>query len=154
MSRVFAKKRMINESLKDSWMIHGIQYFATENLIYIPIYNKFTTESGLLSVKLKECHPWRPPDVFFNGKDVITYYGELSNKLSLFEDFEKITKQKCLCCSSILCSNNWTVNKHIIDIKHEFQKIFDLRFRISQRFWAKRIASRLLIEDIPLCDFL
>ena len=90
MSRVFARKRMINESLKDSWMIHGIQYFATENLIYIPIYNKFTTESGLLSVKLKECHPWRPPDVFFNGKDVITYYGELSNKLSLFEDFEKI----------------------------------------------------------------
>ena len=64
MSRVFARKRMINESLKDSWMIHGIQYFATENLIYIPIYNKFTTESGLLSVKLKECHPWRPPDVF------------------------------------------------------------------------------------------
>ena len=71
-----------------------------------------------------------------------------------FKDFEKITGQKCLCCSSILCKNNWAVSKHIIDIKHEFQKIFDLRFRISQRFWAKRIASRLLVEDIPLDDFL
>ena len=154
MSRVFARKRLINESLKDCWTMHGIQYFDTENLIFIPILNKFTMEYGYLSVKIKECHPWRPPNVFFNGKEVITYYGELSNKLSLFKDFEKITKQKCLCCSSILCNNNWTVSKHIIDIKNEFQNIFDLRFRISQRFWAKQIASRFLVPDIPIDDFL
>ena len=154
MSRVFARRRLINESLKDNWIIHGIQYFETENLIFIPIYNKFTTECGYLSVKINECHPFRAPNAFFNGKDVITYYGELTNKLSLFDDFKKVTDQKCLCCSSILCKNNWGVSRHIIDIKNEFQKIFDLRFRISQRFWAKRIASRLLVEDIPLDDFL
>ena len=154
MSRVFARRRLTNESLQDSWIDHGIQYFDRENLIFIPIYNKFTTEDEVLSVKIHECHPFRPPDVFFNGKNVITYYGELTNQLSLFKDFEKITGQKCLCCSSILCKNNWSLNKHIIDIKNEFQKIFDLRFRISQRFWAKRIASRLLVEDIPLYDFL
>ncbi len=154
MSRVFARRRLANESLRDSWVDQGIQYFDTENLIFIPIYNKFTTEYEFLSVKINECHPFRVPTVLFNGEDVLTYYGQLTNKLSSFKDFEKITGRKCLCCSSILCKNNWVVSKHILDIKNEFQEIFDLRYRISQRFWAKRIASRLLVEDIPLDDFL
>ena len=154
MSRVFARNRLTNESVRDSWRIHGIQYFDTENLIFIPIYDKFTGEDGYLSVKINECHPFRVPTVLFKGQDVLTYYGQLTNKLSSFKDFEKLTKQKCLCCSSILCKNNWGVSRHIIDIKNEFQEIFDLRYRISQRFWAKRIASRLLVEDIPLDDFL
>jgi len=42
----------------------------------------------------------------------------------------------------------------IMDIKNEFQEIYNLRFRIAQRYWSKRIASRYLVEDIPLDDYL
>jgi len=154
MNTVFAEKRLTAESNKHSWWAFDIQYFKSDNLIIVPIYNTFTTNYNYLSIKIKECYPFRPPDVIFNGKNVIRYYGELSNVLSTYKDFEKLTGQQCLCCSSILCSNNWSLNNHIIDIKNEFQKIYDLRYRISQRFWTKRIASRYLVEDIPLDDFL
>ena len=63
MSRIIARNRLVNESLKDCWTMHAIQYFDTENLIFIPIYDKFTGEYGYLYVKINECHPFKVPTV-------------------------------------------------------------------------------------------
>ena len=107
-----------------------------------------------LVVKIKDCYPFKSPEVTFNGTDIITYYGQLSQVLSSNLDFEKLTGKRCLCCCSIVCGNNWSVHNHIIDIRNEFQDIYNLRFRMAQRYWSKRIASRYLVEDIPLDDYL
>ncbi len=92
--------------------------------------------------------------MIFNGQDVISYYSKLTSILSTNIDFKNVTGKRCLCCCSVVCGNNWAVTNRIMDIKNEFQEIYNLRFRIAQRYWSKRIASRYLVEDIPLDDYL
>ena len=147
-------RRLLHEKNRHAWATHGIEFFEDDNIIYIPIYDKFTNDVVFLVVKIKACYPFKSPEVTFNGTDVITYYGQLSQVLSSNLDFEKLTGKRCLCCCSIVCGNNWSVHNHIIDIRNEFQDIYNLRFRMAQRYWSKRIASRYLVEDIPLDDYL
>ena len=147
-------RRLLHEKNKDSWEFHGIEYFEDDNIIYIPIHDKFIDDVTLLVVKIKNCYPFRSPEVIFNGQDVISYYSKLTSILSTNIDFKKVTGKRCLCCCSVVCGNNWSVTNRIMDIKNEFQEIYNLRLRIAQRYWSKRIASRYLVEDIPLDDYL
>ena len=154
MSRIYGRSRLLREAERDQWDQQNIQYFMNDNTIFILVFDKINKDNHILTVKIQESHPFKSPDVFINGKNLIDYYGELNNALSNYKDFEKIIGKTCLCCSSIICGNNWTLNNHIIEIKNEVEEILNLRFRFVQKFWARSIASRYLIIDIPLDDFL
>ena len=123
MSRIYGRSRLLREAERDQWDQQNIQYFMNDNTIFILVFDKINKDNHILTVKIQENHPFKSPDVFINGKNLIDYYGELNNALSNYKDFEKIIGKTCLCCSSIICGNNWTLNKHIIEIKNEVEEI-------------------------------
>ena len=80
-------------------------------------YDKFIDDVALLVVKIKNCYPFKSPEVIFNEQNVISYYSKLTQILSTYTDFEKLTGKRCLCCCSVVCGNNWSVTNRIMDIK-------------------------------------
>ena len=52
-----------------------------------------------------------------------------------------------MCCSTILCKNNWGPHYTIKDILEEFTSYINLKQRVLERFWLRTIMKK---NDIPL----
>ena len=151
--------RLRNEEERDNWDLHGIHAFLQEGGIYTVIRNKLFTNEKILMMNGFESYPFRPPRVTFDGDDVLQLYVKLSSfeNQSMCDDFRNMRKSEnlveCLCCTSILCRDNWGVCDTISKIVTEFNMFCDMRKRTQVRFWSRRIASRYLVEDIPLFKY-
>jgi hypothetical protein len=119
------------------------------NIEIIELYSKYKTfnieyNENIIKFRLKniELHitnnyPFQPPKVFIKEKPYIEFLIIKSNKIKhILYDY---IKYECLCCSSIICPNNWTASYHI-------QKIID---EISNVNYLKCITKyHLTIQDI------
>ena len=94
----YNSRRLKNESKKWNENYIYIDPNTVEVKIIIPEYQINTS----IIIKITDCYPFQPPEVFFKNKNIIeiirTYFQE---------DYVKITRNECMCCSSILCENNW-----------------------------------------------
>ena len=150
-------RRLANEAIRDNWRELGIVHFIKEKIIYIPVNNMWTEEENLLTVVIKPIYPFRSPSVTYNGKNMFIFYRELSDctNKKIRDDISKLIGDSvCMCCSSLLCGNNWSVHNTIKNILDEFEKFCQIKKRSVERFWSDRIASRFLVEDIPLREYL
>ena len=150
-------RRLANEAIRDNWDELGIEHFAEDNTIYIPVNEMWTQEENLLTIVYKSTYPFRPPTITYNGKDILVFYRELSDCSSkkIKDDLSKLLgTESCMCCASLLCGNNWSVHNTIKNLLEEFEKFRNIKKRSVERFWSYKIASRFLVEDIPLYEYL
>jgi hypothetical protein len=145
-------RRLANEAIRDNWDDLYIEHFIEDKTIYIPV-----EDENLLTVVYKSAYPFRPPSVTYNGKNLLIFYRELSDcsNKKIRDDMSKLLGDSgCMCCSSLLCGNNWSVHNTIKNLLEEFEKFRQIKKRSVERFWSDRIASIFLVEDIPLREYL
>ena len=65
----------------------------------------------------KDNYPFKSPDVKINSKE---YDGNICLPNEIIYFFLNKLNKKCLCCSSILCSYNWSPSLGLIDIVEEY----------------------------------
>jgi hypothetical protein len=150
-------RRLANEAIRDNWDELGIEHFAEDNTIYIPVNEMWAQEENLLTINYCSTYPFRPPRIIYNGKDILVFYRKLSDGSSKKnrDDISKLLGVGgCMCCASLVCRNNWSVHNTIKNLLEEFEKFCQIKKRSVERFWSDRIASRLLVEDIPLREYL
>lgn len=150
-------RRLANEAIRDNWEELGMEHFIEDKTIYIPVDNVWTRGENLLTVAYKSVYPFRPPSVTYDGRNILIFYRELSNcsNKKIRDEISKLLGGTgCMCCSSLLCRNNWSVHNTIKNILEEFEKFCQIKKRSVERFWSDRITSRLLVEDIPLREYL
>jgi len=134
---MIAKRRLLRELKNFDDNDYKVEYQTSHIILYIKQF-KFI---------LKD-YPFKPPKVYINEENI-------RNKLC------KATKilqpRDCLCCNSILCSNNWNPTKNIYDIITEYNNIYE---QIKNRFYLKILKFRNLrdwnLEDVYeiILDFL
>ena len=150
-------RRLANEAIRDNWEELGMVHFIEDKTIYIPVDDMWTEEENLLTVNYCSTYPFRPPRITYNGKDILVFYRELSygSSKKIRDDLSKLLDSwGCMCCASLLCGNNWSVHNTIKNLLEEFEKFRQIKKRSVERFWSDRIASRFLVEDIPLREYL
>jgi ubiquitin-protein ligase len=117
-------RRLINESLKilesENEMEDNISYFLTKNDVDDFRFVLFIGEKKKYNIKFEfpRCYPFKVPKVFIinNNEEVIVEY------LKSLKDIKFPGISKCLCCESIICSNNWYPGLNVISIMEEIKK--------------------------------
>ena len=110
---------------------------------YLDIKKNYIT---LITVGINDTYPFRTPNVLVNGNS----YHDLLKCMDV--------NNNCLCCSSIICHNNWNVHHGIIKILKE---IYDNYFIVSQNLkrdvekkLAKIAVKQIFGHYLPIVEFL
>tara|TARA_E500000178_G_C17009443_1_gene749775 strand:+ start:63 stop:548 length:486 start_codon:yes stop_codon:yes gene_type:complete len=87
-------------------------------------------------------YPFVPPlNIKINNIDIDIYYNNImKNNNDIFD--------KCLCCESLLCINNWAVNKDIENIMEEIIKIINYSYLSIYKILLKKIFNKYTNESV------
>ena len=88
---------------------------------------------------MTECYPFKPPKVRIN---YIDFFDNLPHALYGTKYFKEVFKQECLCCSSILCSNNWGPNFGFITILNEIYNIIQKISICKHLYYCDKIIDK------------
>ncbi len=140
------QRRLQNEKQKewpDEWTLY-------ENHVEIPLVLPPPLISGTMVVTFPAEYPFKGPIFSFNGHGWDTIYrtGSIFQK-----DMELISKKECICCHSLMCSNNWHCSNKITQIVQEFLDIATYKKRIVERFLCKRLQEYYL-HNVPIHEYL
>lgn len=115
----------------------------------LPIIDEKYTFINIIFTK-HNSYPFKPPVVkIFNSH----YISLLKINPTQLNDV-CVTTTSCLCCSSILCKNNWNVQKSLGDIFNEIQSNLSIKSRLLDRFFAKKIIDIKFGHFIPIVEYL
>ena len=130
MNKVYEDNRMTNFSLNIIKPYPLVNLKINPNSLTNNYYNIVSFNNYELFIDLKinknifkikmyisNLYPFSPPEIKINNQPY--HYLLQSNNM------KKINYKRCLCCSSIICSNNWTPSHGIIHIINEiYQNIY------------------------------
>jgi hypothetical protein len=121
------------------------------NVVFLlPIVDEKYTFVNIIFTK-EHCYPFKPPIVkIFNLYDYISLLKLDPTQLNELD----VNISSCLCCSSILCKNNWNLQKNLGDIFNEIQKNLSIKSRLLDRFHAQKIIDIKFGHFIPLVEYL
>ena len=98
----------------------------------------------------KGVYPWKPPRVkIFNEHDYLGFLRVESGFLNKI-NIDVI----CLCCSSIICHNNWNVQKKICNILDEIYENFIIKSRYMDHIMCKKVTEHIFGTYLPIIEFL
>jgi ubiquitin-protein ligase len=121
------------------------------SLPVIMIIDEKFKNDNIYSIIFNNNYPFVAPIVKINFK---SYYHFLKlNKLSL-QILKKIHYKDCLCCDSILCSNNWGPTYTINNVIKEIRKNKSYKRDIIYKILINKVKNKYLIEDINLESWL
>ena len=98
------------------------------------------------------CYPFRPPK-----KVLVNYYDyfEMLRPNPIIQDvINKLTGIRCLCCSTLLCKNNWNVMKNITDIFKEVESNLILKRRAIEYVLTKKVIDQKFGFYIPILEYI
>ena len=97
-------------------------------------------------------YPFKPPkQILIRGID----YMKLLTSNNIIQKFlDKFTTIKCLCCSTLMCRNNWSPHKKIRDLLDEIVKIISIRKRVVEYVFAKNITEKYFGFYLPIIEFI
>lgn len=97
-------------------------------------------------------YPFGPPKkILVNG---INYRTILAPNNIIQEFLNKFTDIRCLCCSTLMCKNNWSPRKTIKDILEEIVKNLSIRRRTVEYIFAKKITQKYFGFYLPIEEFI
>ena len=160
-------KRVKNEKKRaidgNNWIIPDVGNFKL--FLYVPVqlykslHELANEQQPVLFFNFPIEYPMKPPVVTYHGTNIQEIFR--TNPIFL-EDILKISGIRCLCCTSILCRNRWTVACGVQQIVDEFRKITTWKARVVERFYCKKIQDRLVksnnsylsVGDYPIFEYL
>lgn len=113
------------------------------------------TEKGniIITFEMKDSnYPFGcPKKTLINGNNYFEYLRPNSNTYDILQHF---IGTKCLCCSTLMCKNNWGPQKKLKDILQEIINNLNLKQRVIEYIHARKIRSKFLIDDIPIFEYI
>ena len=115
-------------------------------------YNNTILTFNIYKFILSNSYPFKPPDVFINDKNYRNLLcikeqhivNEIKNEI-------KNDNKKCLCCTTVLCQQNWNPVKNILYIMNEYKTIRNIILNIIRKNTYKKLIELLCIEkNIPI----
>jgi len=99
------------------------EYYADLDFHCLEKHNKYDNpikiiieDKNKIEIFIFNSYPFKSPKLYIEGKihmDNLCIYSRLLSNI-----FNK--KIKCLCCSSLLCNDNWKPSKRLLDILKEY----------------------------------
>lgn len=111
-------------------------------------YKLSTIEVSLpneIKIMLPKNYPFHPPQVFIQNKD---YKYSLQCNSKRISNKLKQQNTDCLCCSTILCDNNWSPAFTIINIMNEINKTKGIRKRIGYELALDELTKQKGLPEI------
>ena len=103
-----------------------------------------------INIKVEKIlYPFRSPKVKINNYDYIYIISTCNTKY-----ITKLFGHMCLCCKSILCSNNWAPIYNLEKIIIKIRKNLNLKKKIVEMMHCDKIKDKYLISDISLYKYL
>ena len=130
-------RRLINESKHWSNNI----FMINDNEAYALCDDVIPNVDIVLTLKYGKEYPFKPPDVYLNDKNIIQYF---KSSPIFYNDLEKITNRKCLCCQNLLCKYKWGPILKTTDVINEIIYIFRTKNRLIERYLCKKITDKYL----------
>jgi hypothetical protein len=139
------QKRLLNEipRLNDYYPLDF--YLETEfdkynNLVYLVKEN-----TNKIEIILCKHYPFKPPaKLKINNTD---YLNLLCYSNKYLEKVLETKKIKCLCCSTMLCANNWSPSKTLLKLLHEY---FNNKDMVIKSIYTKYIDIIISQNNMPL----
>jgi ubiquitin-protein ligase len=101
---------------------------------------------------LSSHYPFHPPKIFVNNKPYNKFLTLASTRFTKI--FHYINGPKCMCCSSLMLSHNWSPALTIENILKEIEIIRLYKYEIVIKILADNIKNKYLIMDIDLDSYL
>jgi hypothetical protein len=101
---------------------------------------------------IKKMYPFSPPDVYYKNLHYDNIYKISSQRQQTY--LKQLTSKDCLCCCSILCSNNWCISLNFFDIIHEINNFRKIKKNIFIKIIVDQIKNKYLVSDINLDCYL
>jgi hypothetical protein len=98
-------------------------------------------------------YPFRPPKLKLNLRCYFNYYLNIENHLFKVA-LNKYKGKNCFCCSSILCSDNWSVFMTLQTILEEVDENSSICREIAYRAVVDFIKRKHLLPDINILEWL
>ena len=144
-------KRMVGESLELLNKHEKVSYTKDDkvNTLFVEVISK---NNNVFNFTINNSFPFRPPEhVTINKK---SYY----NVIKIINPYKKILKEidgrECLCCSTVLCDNNWFPTRRLWEIVDEGDSIINMKKKLFYLYYCRRISEEKLTYDIPLENYL
>jgi len=97
-------------------------------------------------------YPFKPPKLILNGKPYSEYFRFTSDNFRHL--FNKYKGDKCFCCQTILCSDNWGPQLTLTNIMNEVNEFHNDCKDISNIIISNVIKRKYLVDDINLIEWL
>ena len=92
--------------------------YEVEKDVFTLYYNekKYTLDVGCY-------YPFRPPNLIMSNDKIISYNPNLY-PIRLWDAYQEKTG-KCMCCSNMLCADNWSPARRIIHAINEYENFIE-----------------------------
>jgi len=121
---------------------------------YVTVSIMLNGDNTLYQFDITSGYPFKSPTMLrINYQDYRFNYLKIHSEKTVNE-LKEFIKFDCLCCSTLLCNDNWSPAMRLIKIIEEVKQIKHCRKIIIHRLLAKKIIDRYLIDDINLYEWL
>jgi len=148
LTRRFQKEMHLLYNLQvnnSGFQLNVIDYTREYVVVYMTLVDKIILE---LVFEIPKSFPFQNPNLKINNYNYIDYL-HIDPKY-----FDKFEVSMCLCCSSLLCRNNWHCSNKLVDIVNEVFKNFTLKLRAMQLRYCKKIVGKYFGFYLPICEFI
>lgn len=115
------------------------------NTVHFTIHIKPIVKNVKVCLKYSSEYPFTPPDMYINGNRYLLLLK--TNKFNK-DILKKIYKNNCcLCCTTIMCRNNWAPTLNFKNILDEIVKNLILKTYFVSVFNANKIYQNYNISD-------
>ena len=90
----------------------------------------------------------------FNSPEVKLFNYDYKSLLKIDVSRLNLEGINCLCCESLLCKNNWNVQKNLNLLFDEIHKNLNLKIRLSDLIICKHIVEQIFGTYLPIDTFL
>lgn len=154
------KKRLVREI---SSMID--QKFCTLNDVDIEMTNNTNLTGEKYRIKMYDTsrknyyefcvpssYPFHPPKLILNHKSYFHYLKIVNPYFQ--KELHAYKSKNCLCCSSILCNDNWSAFMSLKTIVEEVNEFTDICRQITHVAIVNAIKRKYLLTDINILEWL
>lgn len=97
-------------------------------------------------------YPFMAPILYLNSKPYLDYFIYRSDKFRSI--FDKYKKNKCFCCNTLVCGNNWGPQINLLNIINEVNSFHKDCREIADIVIINVIKRKYLIDDINILEWL
>ena len=116
-------------------------YFTDKELILLVLL-----DINILKIKISSNYPFTCPSyITINDIHISNYHKYINSN----KKYIKELNNECICCNSLLCSNNWSVNNNLNDLIDECDKIIIYLKKIMEVKMMEKVIKYKTCINMP-----